>query len=274
MYLVELILKMENGPQLINENSRGYLVRAFFLEWIGGISVDKVQSLHETNKIRPYSIQINEFDNHSTLKIRIILYEDNWGEIISNDVVNKFRNDIYIGSDSYCLMGVNQGPINIKAIFTHSNPIKKFSISFLSPTYFHTMKGDYPVRLPIPIVIFSNLLSKCSKLFELEAFEVDTELFLGWIEAHVYVSSCNIKTQKVPLGNNRFVAGFQGVVSFQIKKINAHFYEKSLGLKNEDEMKEQHAKNSAILNFLCKMGEYTNLGINSTAGCGTINFKI
>ena len=62
--------------------------------------------------------------------------------------------------------------------------MKGFNINFVTPTYFNTSMGDYPVRFPIPVILFGNFADLCNDICQ-EKSEIDRENFLNWVNAHV-----------------------------------------------------------------------------------------
>lgn len=160
---------------------------------------------------------------------------------------------------------------NLRKIYAGAKPIFHFNINFETPTYFNTLKGNFPIRLPIPAVIFSNLIRLWNSIsISNDIPAIDHKTLINWIESHIYVSKCEIKTKLVHIGKPKRVGGFLGIVYFNIKKPNRNYYE----LFNQEEIMENYLECSRDINFLCKIAEYTNLGVNRTASMGVIKYNL
>jgi len=136
--------------------------------------------------------------------------------------------------------------------------------------------GDYPVRFPIPIILFSNLARLWNDFSNGES-DIDKKIFLNWLNFHIYISAYNkMRTVIRNIGKSKPVIGGLGNVSYRVTKINKNYYKHHLEeLNRQYEYKfinNDYSNNCRWLEILCRFGEYTNVGANRTAGMGVIRY--
>ncbi len=106
--------------------------------------------------------------------------------------------------------------------------------------------------------------------------EVARETLLNWINAHVYVSSYNMRTVRVNIGKPKPVIGGIGNVSFKVSKINKLYYKHFLECENRsydyEYVNVDYKSNCCWLDILGRLSEHTNVGANRTAGMGVIHY--
>ena len=106
--------------------------------------------------------------------------------------------------------------------------------------------------------------------------EVARETLLNWINAHVYVSSYNMKTVRATIGKQKPVIGGIGSVSYMVSKINKLYYKHILEDENRpydyEYVNADYKSYCCWLDVLCKLGEYTNVGANRTAVMGVMRY--
>ena len=135
--------------------------------------------------------------------------------------------------------------------------------------------GDYPIRVPIPISLFGNLATLWNDISK-EGSKIDQNNFLNWLNFHVYISGHKIKSVKRDIGKLKPIVGCFGNVSYQVTKINRNYYKHFLNELNRkydyEFVNDDYSNNCRWLEILCKLGEYTNVGANRTAGLGVIRY--
>ena len=166
--------------------------------------------------------------------------------------------------------------ITVRNFCSSAQPAKSFNIKFLTPAYFNTLMGDYPVRFPIPSLFFGNLANLWNSITEDEG-EINRDTFINWVNAHVYVSYYKMKTVRRDINKPRPVYGGIGDAAFRVKKVNKNYYSHYLeelgrGEEDSDFLKKDYVNNCKWLDALCHFGEYTNVGANRTAGMGVIRY--
>ncbi|MEJ2252443.1 MAG: CRISPR system precrRNA processing endoribonuclease RAMP protein Cas6 [Candidatus Lokiarchaeota archaeon] len=180
-----------------------------------------------------------------------------------------------IGQKDYYISKINFERINIQTLIEQSQPVKGFNLNFATPIYFNTILGDYPVRFPIPELLFGNLTNIWNDITKPES-EIDRDTFLSWINAHVYISGYKLKSVRRDIGKPKPVVGGLGNATYRVTKINKNYYIHYLEELNREYdyqfVNEDYEANCKWLEILCKMGEYTNVGGNRTAGMGVIRY--
>jgi len=266
MYKLKLYLKPKTEKYLYNKPF-GYVFRGYLMNWLNEIAPKKVHELHEYNSIRPYAINSHYKQKEHILELTFISFNSNLGELLYNDIIDNNKFILKLRDNIFNINNIEYGPIALKTIFENAKPVQKFSIHFPKPTCFNTSKGDYPIRIPIPTVIFSNLCTLWNSISESKE-NIDEAKFLEWLETHMYLSGHKIQTIPQTIGKKRPIVGFKGHTSFIIKDLNYHFYnDKTIKYAEND-----FYSNSIWTDFLCKLGQYTNLGMNRTASFGILNY--
>ena len=253
----------------------GYIFRGVIMKWLSDIKPELVHKLHEFEEIRPYSINYIIHKKVPKLDFIIVSYDDEIQDALFQDLITSEKNIIHIGQKDYYISQVRFERINIRDLIDQSNPVKSFNLNFIRPIYFNTSKGDYPVRFPIPILLFGNLAKLWNETAK-NTSEIDRDNFLNWVNVHVYVSGYKMKSVRTEIGKPKPVVGGLGNVSYRVVKINKHYYKHMLKEMNREYdykfVNDDYSGNCRWLEILCKLGEYTNVGANRTAGMGVIHY--
>jgi len=277
--MIKLIFKLhpENNLTTLNYKTiQGYFFRAILMKWLGEIRPEIVENLHKTNENRLYSI--NFFINHKIPEIDFILvsFDSEINESILKNFVLKDNTKIKIGNENYFISRIQFERINFLKIYKNSKPIISFILKFFTPVAFTTSLGDYHIRFPIPALLFGNLTNLWNAINgKIETIKRD--IFLNWINAHVRISYYRMKTKKINIGKKKPIIGGIGNVSYNVIKPNMFYYGKLL--KEIDIIDDSnnfilsnYIKNCKWLEILCKFGEYSNTGVNRTAGMGVFRY--
>ena len=136
---------------------QGYLFRAVLMKWLSEAKPKIVEKLHKTNEKRLYSISF--IINHKIPKISFILvsFDPEIDQPILKEIILKDNTKVRIGNENYIISRIQFERINLIEIFQKSRPIISFILRFITPVAFNTRWGDYPVRFPIPVLLFGNL---------------------------------------------------------------------------------------------------------------------
>lgn len=109
-----------------------------------------------------------------------------------------------------------------------------------------------------------------------EALHIDRDDLMQWIDAHMYISGYKMKTVQRRIGKPKPLAGGIGNATFRIKKMNTNYYKHLLSEREKSQRAQKaqtHYKNHCEdIDLLCKLGAYTNVGGNRTAGMGVIRY--
>ncbi|MFX1297612.1 MAG: CRISPR system precrRNA processing endoribonuclease RAMP protein Cas6 [Promethearchaeota archaeon] len=275
MIILTFELYPEDGQINFREHPYGYIFRGVIMAWLAQIKPEIVHELHEDEKIRPYSINYTIDKKTPKIDFRIVTYMDKLSQVLIEDLLSDEKPLLKFGEKNYYISKINFERINLRILIESAKPVRSFNIRFYEPVYFNTSKGDYPVRFPIPELLFGNLANIWNDIFK-EISEVDRENLLKWINAHLYVSGYNMKSIRRTIGKPIPVVGGLGNITFRVSKINSNYYKHYLDDLNRtydyEFVNDDFQNNCHWLEILCKLGEYTNVGANRTAGMGAIRY--
>ncbi len=275
MIKISFELYPEDGRIKPYEHPFGYVFRGLIMEWLHNIEPKLVHEYHSYGKVRPYSIHSIIYDKVPKIEFNLITFDNNLKESLLKDIIKQENPKFKLGQKNYYIGKIYFETINLRKIFDDSKPITSFKIKFITPTYFSTSLGDYPVRFPLPSLLFGNLAKIWNTISE-RTGDIDTDRFINWINAHVYASFYKLIVKKRLIGKPQPVYGCAGYCNYKVQKINKLFYKKLLEEENREYdyeyVNEDYLNNCRWLEILCKIGEYTNVGTNRTAGLGVIRY--
>jgi len=245
------------------------------MKWLNDIKPELVHDLHNYKQVRPYSIKIFIHKHIPKIDFSLTTYDDRLSEVLLKDALGNKKAELDVGKKSYYISQIRFERINMKILMQEAHPVKSFNIHFVTPTYFNTNMGDYPVRFPLPALFFGNLVNIWNNISKKLA-EIDRPNFINWVNAHVYISNYKMKTVRCYIGKPKPVYGGIGNASFRVKKKNMGYYEhtieKSENANKHEFIKDNYQNNCFWLEILCRLGENTNVGANRTAGLGEIRY--
>ena len=265
----------EDGRIKPYDHPYGYIFRGVIMEWLREIKPELVHRLHEYQEVRPYSINCKIYKKIPKIDFILVSHDEVLSDTLIEDLLSNEKVKLIIGEKNYFISRVNFERVRLQSFFENSRPIKSFNINFITPTYFNTRMGDYPIRVPIPISLFGNLATLWNDISK-EGSKIDQNNFLNWLNFHVYISGHKIKSVKRDIGKLKPIVGCFGNVSYQVTKINRNYYKHFLNELNRkydyEFVNDDYSNNCRWLEILCKLGEYTNVGANRTAGLGVIRY--
>ena len=227
-----------------------YIFRGIFMDWLREIAPRFIHDLHEYEKIRPYSI--NRIIDLNRIRFILTIFHENISESIMESILRGEKDQFNIGGKKFILSTIKFEKITLKQIIDDSRSVQMFNIRFITPVYFNTSKGDYQVRFPLPILLFGNLANIWNFIASGEA-EINRKPFLEWVKMYVYFSSFKIETKESTIGKMKPVVGGLGKITYTVQDNNANY--------------------CCWLEILCRLGEYTNVGGNRTAGMGVMRYQ-
>ncbi|MHA1757992.1 MAG: CRISPR system precrRNA processing endoribonuclease RAMP protein Cas6 [Promethearchaeota archaeon] len=251
------------------------MFRGVIMKWLNDCKPELVYELHENQKIRPYAV--NYFIHKQVPKIDFALttYKDAISKALLKDLISSDKVKISVGEKVYLISQIRFERIESAALLQSAKPIKIFNIRFATPVYFNTSLGDYPVRFPLPSLLFGNLAHIWNDINK-DLAEINRDDFINWVNAHVYISYYKIKTVQRDIRKPEKVSGGLGNASFHVQKANKNYYKHVFEEMNKNDdarsLREDYLNNCRWLEALCKLGEYTNVGANRTAGLGVIRY--
>ena len=228
----------------------GYIFRALFMNWLKKLGPKIVHDLHAHNKIRPYSIKISY--RPTKLIFYLNTFDSTLSTILINDLINKKDKNFTIDNQKFLLKKVVFEEFSLKKLLKEAKTVRNFKIEFLEPTYFNTKRGNNVIRLPIPELIFSNLLNLWNELYD-GVVHIQKDDLIEWIKKNIFPSSLEIKTKAKEMGENVPAVGIIGWANFVITNNNFNY--------------------AKYIDCLGKFGELSNIGGNRTAGLGVIKYS-
>ena len=181
----------------------------------------------------------------------------------------------FIGEKEYIISQIKFERIDLKSVIDNAKAVKGFNVRFITPVYFNTSRGNYPVRIPMPSIMVGNLINLWNSHAD-NRYNVDDKKLMAWVEAHVYMSGYNLRSVRRTIGKEKPVVGGLGNASYSITMPNTFFYEKYLKGKDlkltREEMVQDYLDNCRWVEILFQFGEYMNIGSNRTAGMGVIRY--
>jgi CRISPR/Cas system endoribonuclease Cas6 (RAMP superfamily) len=231
---------------------------------------------HSYEKVRPYNIHCYIHKGEPLVEFTLVSYNQSLSSLLQ-DIFSSLKNRlINVAQKKYQIQDIRIEDLHLEQLIMESKPVRHFHVSFITPVHFQTSKGNYPIRFPMPIVFFSNMVKIWNSIPEKSA-KIDVQDFFQWIEPHCFVSGFKMRSTRYYINTNQIVAGGVGYVTYRIKKPNSHFYEQNITcnteFKNTEEDITFHYQNNCHwIDLLCRTAEYTNVGSNRTAGMGHIKY--
>ena len=261
---VEFSLELSAENSVLFPLFTGYVARGLLLHLLRLVDPSVSASLHEPNKVKPYSVTPIRFRSKGRVEDKYVLdetkpcrvsfrfldddlaslflkYLSNGGDLLIYDV--KFRIDaVRVRSESYddILDGFRE-------------PADLISLRFITPTYLAVLGADYHYMFPDPVKVFMNLIRLWNSFSDGRKF-TDGEVgeYMGWLSRNVGVLKYRLETT-IAYMREKKATGFVGWVVYE--------------LGAEDEW-------NRITQALAKFAEYSNIGGNRTGGFGVTKVKI
>lgn len=245
------------------------------MKWLHEIKPELVHFFHEREKVRSYAIDRIVRRDVPKIEFIITTYSDDLSDALLNDLASRTDVSISLGENKYVLASVRFERIDLKLLVESARPIKEFSVRFLRPVYFNTKRGNYPLRFPLPEILFGNLANIWNDLARGTA-EIDRTDLTLWIGAHLYSNKFEVSTPRARIGKAH-VRGTKGSIRYKVAKLDEHFYKHYFKDKQEpssvERAREHYFNNSRWIDLLARLGQLTNAGENRTAGLGVMRYR-
>jgi CRISPR-associated endoribonuclease Cas6 len=239
----------------------GYIARGLALHILNRVDPALSQDLHEPNAIKPYSVTPLYFRSAKKLA-------DGYQLDTSAPCIFKVRFlDDRIAKSAINYFSSNEGlpvydtvfKVSSLAIrsedFTKVQDAKLFRLYFETPTHLAKIGSKFDQVFPEPLSVFPNLMRAWDSCMP-EKFgkEVHTK-YKEWMEQNVTVSAYDLRTLTVTAGKSMKI-GFLGWCAYRI----------------DDGNSSGNSQFSLITNKLAKFAEYSNVGMERTAGFGVVRY--
>ena len=266
-----------NGKIHSYKKLQGHEFRAVLMDWLAKINPELVEKLHQANKERPYAIKFIINKKLSKIDFIITSFDPEINQSILDGIVLKDEANVIIKNRSYFISTIKWENHDLNCLIELSKPVNSFRLRFITPVSFNTSLGNYPVRFPLPSILFGNLCNLWNSVSE-NFKKLERDEFIKWVNTHVYVSYYDMRTVKRNIGKPKPIVGGIGVASYRIKNIDTHFYKNITGDIEDNETRvnfiiKDHVQKCCWIDILCKLGEFINVGTNRTAGMGVIRYK-
>lgn len=255
----------------------GYKFRGVIMKWLTEYNPELGESFHQPGEMRPYAI--NTIPRRKENKIEFILtsYNEQLSDTVIQDLLQSERVKLQVDGKQFFIAQITFERPNLDLMKKQAKSITRLQIQFVTPVYFNTSLGDYPVRFPIPDVLFGNLIHLWNDI-NANGQQLDRDSFMDWVNAHVYISGYRLRSAKRDIGKRKPIVGGLGNATYRVTEINRNYYKKLLedmDRKYDVEfVNENYSQNCQWLDALCKLGTYTNVGGNRTAGMGVIRYWV
>ena len=162
------------------------------------------------------------------------------------------------GLGEFEILRIGVEEVDPGALLLESSPVRKFSVSFRTPTFFRPrseVRGGVFIPLPLPDRMIIGLHRTWNHFLGPMEDELERKEFHQWLESWgIVVSGHRIKTVKIDDGN-KFEVGFVGWTNFSANQA----YEDPSFLKKVD--------------ALLRLGEIVNVGGLRSKGFGVITYR-
>jgi len=253
----------------------GHKFRGVIMKWLIESNPELADAFHSPEEIRPYAINMIPYRKEGKIEFILTSYNEQLSDTVIHDLLQSEKVKLTVDSRQFFIARIKFERLNLEQMKRQARAITKFQLQFVTPVYFNTSLGNYPVRFPIPDSLFGNLIRLWNDINE-ERLKIDGDSFIEWINAHVYISGYKMRSAKRDIGKQKPVVGGLGNATYRVTKINTNYYEKLLEKmvqKHDTQfVNNNYSENCQWLDILCKLGTYTNVGGNRTAGMGVIRY--
>ena len=269
-------LNPENGT-LGKRIPYGYKFRGVIMKWLLESNPELGDAFHESEEIRPYAINTIPHRDTDTIEFILTSYNEDLSDTIITDVVQNKKVNLTVDHQTFIISNISFDRPNLEQLQHNASPITKVQVHFVTPVYFNTLLGDYPVRFPMPNLFFGNLVHLWNDITH-EELQIEREPFIDWVNAHVYISGYKMRSAKRDIGKRAPVVGGLGNATYRVTGINRNYYKTLLDKMDQkydtEFVNDDYSENCQWLDVLCNLGTYTNVGGNRTAGMGVIRYWV
>jgi len=292
MPIAVINIRFQVHESVIFGSFSGFASRGLFYELVKRVDREKADELHSLRRLSPFSstpvmlltseepkVVYRAIPKNMTCSIKFTIFDSRFVKLILESLFHREKPLKLVDSEIE-IVDVSISYEKYSRLLNEAEPIKKFMINFLTPTFFRISpliaSHAFPSRrtairisklklkkarrfhpVPEPVLMMRSLV-RLWKAFSDKPFNYTS--YLSW------VSSIGISLAGYPSGiktrrlyehktTRKFVVGFTGRVNFSVP---------------EDLYTEKWAK---ITDALLKFAEYSNVGGGRTAGFGMIKYQ-
>jgi len=262
--MIKLRFILEASKNIFYPVFSGHIIRGAILAIIKEKKSDIAQILHDSNKMRQYSVSPLNYHNAKwtnrgelaiqlgdTLDFQLNIFDKK----IEDDVLHIFEHEVIdsitLFQDIFTIKKIEVTRKNVEDLLAnHQNIPNKFRIVFLTPTYFSISKQVFPLRLPDPRYLLSNV-SRIWNCFNKD-MQVDEEMLFEWVTNNISISGYELKTEAVNVSKGVPKIGFKGWTNYNINPKNSEYIK--------------------WVDILLQFAEFSNVGGSRTAGFGCVKY--
>lgn len=250
-----------------------YLFRGLFMDWISGSNRKLGSKLHQTDKpnldkvTRKYSMwhekvpfgrktslnRRNLRDGEFYYRFHLNIVNNELMQTIIEHIMAEDTGKIMLGHQNYLISQIKIETMDPKEMFQQSEPVKKISLRFETPTAFKKRDQKDLVKSPEPKHVFKNLMTQWHNIYKDTEIDSPSELF-DWINENVQIERQNTRILTWEMGkkSTKFT-GFMGFIRYSVRSENIQFQK--------------------WLDTLIKFGSYMSVGKGRTNGFGHFTIK-
>jgi CRISPR-associated endoribonuclease Cas6 len=236
----------------------GYVARGLALHILNRVNPALSQNLHEPNSVKPYSVTPLYFK--STKKFADGYQLDASSPCIFkirflNDSIAKNVLDFFSANESMMIYDTSfkVASMTVRSEdFENVQDAKLFKMIFDTPTHLAKIGSKFDQVFPEPLSVFPNLMRIWDSCMSEKFGKVVHTKYKEWMARSTTVSAYDLRTLTVTAGKSMKI-GFAGWCAYRIV--------------GDSEF-------SLITNKLAKLAEYSNVGMERTAGFGVVKYNI
>lgn len=253
----ELEIKMFAEKSMKMPLFTGYVARGLALHVINRVNPALSQNLHEPNAIKPYSVTPLQFRSTKKLadgyqldpslpcifKVRFL-----------DDNIAKNAIDYFSSNESVMIFDTTfkVSSLTVRSEdFTKMQNVKLFQLHFDTLTHLAKIGSKFDQLFPEPMSVFPNLMRVWDSCMPEKFGKEIHEKYKEWMEKNMTVSAYDLHTLTVK--GKSMKIGFVGWCAYRM-----------------DDDRNENSQFSLITNKLAKFAEYSNVGMERTAGFGVV----
>jgi CRISPR-associated endoribonuclease Cas6 len=259
---VEMRVEMYPEKDLVLPRFTGYVSRGLLLHMLKRVDPKLAQTLHEPEKMKPYSVTRLIFrskarapegyilDSSYPLRVAFRFLDDAYARSLFGYFTEMTNVSIF---DTTCrIASISIHSKDYKELEAEVQSLKGFSLVFESPTYLSSMGAPYHCLFPEPVRLLSNLMRLWSCFSTSRRFTKEEHgAYKDWLNKHVGVAEYELRTV-LALMRKKKASGFLGWVAYEM---------------------DTDGDWNRVTSILARFAEFSNVGGNRTGGFGETRFR-
>ncbi len=261
--MIKLIFKITATKEAYYPTFTGHILRGAILSIINEEKPTIAEILHESNKMRPYSIAPLSYQEirwtkrgevhiipGDSMSFQLNIFDKSIEYLILQIFESKEIFQLKLFQDPFLIEKIEVIKNEFSDLLSFEKKLEKFRFKFLTPTYFSIRKQKFPLRFPDPRYLFANL-SRIWNNFNKD-IQINEEMFHEWVSNSISVTGYNLETSTLNISKGIPKIGFKGWVNYKIYS--------------------EEKKYQMWIDVLAKFAEFSNIGGGRTAGFGCVKY--